>query len=372
MALRQRQVPISSKNSFQAQRAHARAKQAFKTYDTSAIRPKRSKVPYIIVAVVVIAVIAAIFLIAGSCQPKVEGSLPADEQAVIVVEEGESAAGVGLTLEEAGLVGEAAAFTDLVKEKNAAASIIPGAYVFNGKTSIDDILQALMVGPSATGVTLTIPEGFTRQAISEAVESATNGRISAQSFMDASADAQVYASDYDFLKDAGNNNLEGFLFPKTYNITAGDDAEAVVRMMLNQFGADTAAIDWSYPEREHLNRYEALILASIVEKEAAADNRVTVASVFYNRLNSNPPYLQSDATTAYEVGHDPTGEEVHADTPYSTYSHTGLPPTPICNPSLSSIQAVCNPEETDYMYFYSGDGVYTFSRTYDEHQRAYS
>ena len=88
-------------------------------------------------------------------------------------------------------------------------------------------------------------------------------------------------------------------------------------------------------------------------------------------MKSSRPYLQSDATTAYVVGHDPTAEEVHANDPYSTYSNAGLPPTPICNPSIDSIKATLNPEQTDYMYFYtSKDGTYQFSVTYDEHLAA--
>lgn len=86
-------------------------------------------------------------------------------------------------------------------------------------------------------------------------------------------------------------------------------------------------------------------------------------------------YLNSDATTAYEVGHDPSAEEVHSNTPYSTYTNFGLPPTPICSPGMEALRAVCNPEETKYLYFYfakdsSGELKYYFSETYEQHQEA--
>ncbi len=144
-------------------------------------------------------------------------------------------------------------------------------------------------------------------------------------------------------------------------------------MMLGQFQTETAGLDWAYPTEAGLNLYEAVNLASIVEKEVAvADERPQVASVFYNRLGSDRPYLESDATTAYEVGHQPSAEEVHADTPYSTYSNPGLPPTPICSPGLEAIKAVCNPEKTDYMFFYSyEDGTFKFSETYEDHQTSW-
>jgi conserved hypothetical protein, YceG family len=372
VALRQRQGPISSKNSFSAQRAHARASQEFRTYDTSAIKPKRSKAPFIIAALIAVIAVAAIVFVVISCQAHPEGSLPADQEAVVVVEQGESASQVAATLVDEGLIGTADVFVNLVKEKNAASAIIPGSYLFKGKTPVEDILSALMAGPASTADTLTVPEGYIRTAIAEEVQRVTNGRISMGDFMNATENAATYAAEFPFLEEAGTNNLEGFLFPKTYAITATDTAQSVVKMMLAQYQAETAGLDWAYPEEAGLNHYQALILASIVEKESNPDNMATVASVFYNRLASDRPYLESDATTAYEVGHDPSGEEVHANTPYSTYTNAGLPPTPICNPSLKALQAVCTPEQTDYMYFYSGGGEYTFSVTYEDHQSTYS
>ena len=175
--------------------------------------------------------------------------------------------------------------------------------------------------------------------------------------------------------------LEGFLFPKTYAVTEDMDAEAVVRMMLDQFGTETASIfgDFanSYPASQGLTLYQAVNLASIVAKESTGDQEVRdhVAGVFYNRLASDRPYLESDATTAYEVGREPTAEEVHAETPYSTYANAGLPPTPICSPGLESLTAVCEPTQTEDMFFYfypdaDGNMQAAFSKTYEEHQQA--
>ena len=207
--------------------------------------------------------------------------------------------------------------------------------------------------------------------------------MSADEFTNAASDASVYASDYDFLADAGTNSLEGFLFPKTYSVSETDTADSLIRAMLNQFRTETAGLDWSYAQSRGLSIYDAVNLASIVEKESSGDEqiRAQVAAVFYNRLSSSNSetngYLQSDATTAYEVGHDPSAQEVQAATPYSTYSNPGLPPTPICSPSLDCLQAVCAPA-SDYDGYYSfifwnddsGKLQYQFSRTYEEHQQA--
>ena len=370
MPFNNKQVPISSKPTRAARNAHARAKQEFKTYDTSAIRPKQSKAPLVIACCVVVALIIVIVVLLTSCAPKVD-LLPDGQKVVVEVSQGEGAKAIAETLVDERLITDTQSFVDLINKKNAASSLMSGTYLFEGGMTQEEILDALVKGPGSTADVLTVPEGYTREAIATAIESATAGRITEEAFLKASADASDYAASYDFLSEAGTNNLEGFLFPKTYSITATDDAVAVVRMMLDQFKIETQGLDWSYAASQGLSEYDVVKLASIVEKEAKADNAATVAGVFYNRLASSRPYLESDATTAYEVGHDPTGEEVHADTSYSTYSNPGLPPTPICNPSRIMLQAVCDPEDTDYFYFYTQpDGTYSFSVTYDEHLAA--
>ena len=183
------------------------------------------------------------------------------------------------------------------------------------------------------------------------------------------------------MKSAGTNSLEGFLFPKTYDVAADATADSLIRAMLTQFQTETAGLDWSYPESQGLSVYDTVNLASIVEKESSGDEtvRAQVAAVFYNRLTTKGEpsngYLQSDATTAYEVGHDPSADEVHANSPYSTYTNAGLPPTPICSPSIECLQAVCSPNKDalgKYYFFYFQNDKYTFSETYDEHQAAFS
>ncbi len=371
MALHGRQVPISSNNTRQARSAHARAKEAVKTYDTSAIRPKRSKAPIVALVIVLIAVVAVVAVVLFSCNRDAE-TLGPGEEAIVVVEQGEGAKAIADELLEAKVIGNAQKFVDLLNKENAAASLIPGTYLFTGEISSQEVMDILRTGPSATAFSLVVPEGYTRAAIATDVETATHSRITAQQFLDATADASTYVSEFAFLESAGTNSLEGFLFPKTYSITAGDDAASVARMMLRQFGEESATLNLDYPTSKNLALYDVVKLASIVEKEGKPENYARVASVFYNRLASSRPYLESDATTAYEVGHDPTGEEVHADTPFSTYAHPGLPPTPICSPSLAALQAVCAPEDTDYVYFYSfDDGTYEFSETYEQHQSTY-
>lgn len=378
-----KQVTYSRRPNHAARSAHARGDRMFRTYDTSYIQPKRSKVPAIAFTVVLVLIALALLWFIGSSvascvSPKVE-LLSDGEQATIVVNDGEGANDIGKSLVDAKLVSASKDFTDRVNKLGVGSNLKPGTYVFAGGTSVDDIISSLQSGPSSNA--LTIPEGYRLSEIASAVESATDGRVSADDFTAAASDASVYAGDFSFLQSAGTNSLEGFLFPKTYDVSADASADSLIRMMLQQFQAETAGLDWSYPQSQGLSIYQAVNLASIVEKESTGDENIRsqVASVFYNRLTTQGEpsngFLQSDATTAYVVGHDPTPDEVHADSPYSTYTNKGLPPTPICSPSIECLQAVCAPNQDalgKYYFFYYENDKYTFSETYDEHQAAFS
>lgn len=385
MPQHRKQVTYSQRPNHAARSAHARGERQFRTYDTSYIRPKKSKAPAIVAAVLAVLVVGGLawgaLTLFNSCSAQSVELLAEGQEATITVAEGAGAKVVGEQLAEARLVSNAGDFTKRVNEMGVDSQLKPGTYTFAGGMSLDAIINQLTAGPVANA--LTIPEGSTLEAVAQSVATFTENRITADAFTAAASDASAYAADYDFLADAGTNSLEGFLFPKTYEI--GDDAaaESVVRMMLDQFKTETSGLDWSYPQSQGLTIYDAVKLASIVECESSGDEqiRAQVASVFYNRLNNfgdpNYGFLQSDATTAYELGHDPTPEDIKNPTPFNTYTNTGLPPTPICSPGLDCLQAVCNPAQTNYFFFYfapdeSGTMQYYFSETYEEHQQTFS
>ena len=385
MPQHRKQVTYSQRPNHAARSAHARGERQFRTYDTSYIRPKKSKAPAIVAAVLAVLVVGGLawgaLTLFNSCSAQSVELLAEGQEATITVAEGAGAKVVGEQLAEARLVSNAGDFTKRVNEMGVDSQLKPGTYTFAGGMSLDAIINQLTAGPVANA--LTIPEGSTLEAVAQSVATFTENRITADAFTAAASDASSYAADYDFLADAGTNSLEGFLFPKTYEI--GDDAtaESVVRMMLDQFKTETSGLDWSYPQSQGLTIYDAVKLASIVERESSGDEliRAQVASVFYNRLNNfgdpNYGFLQSDATTAYELGHDPTPEDIKNPTPFNTYTNTGLPPTPICSPGLDCLQAVCNPAQTNYFFFYfapdeSGTMQYYFSETYEEHQQTFS
>ncbi|MBR3181069.1 MAG: endolytic transglycosylase MltG [Eggerthellaceae bacterium] len=372
---RRRNITYSAHPTHAARAAHAKGDKAFRTYDTSAIRPKRNPILPIIAIIVLIAAIAAIVFGATNFIRGCSGSnlAPEGTEVQIVIEEGEGAKSVAKSLADAGLISNPNEFTDRISTLGAENNLYPGTYTLVAGQSVDEIIQVLQTPPTVNGV--TIPEGSTIQQTAEFVSAYTNGRISADSFVAAASNASAYASEYPFLAEVGENSLEGFLFPKTYPIAEEDTADTVIRAMLSQYASETTSLDWSYAESKGLSRYDAVKLASIVEKESDANYRSTVASVFYNRLADNMR-LQSDATVAYVVGHDPTADDVATENEYNTYFIDGLPPTPINSPSLACLKAVCEPEETNYYFFYfedDGNGglKYSFSETYEEHQSTY-
>lgn len=380
-----KQVTYSQRPNHAARSAHARGEREFRTYDTSYIRPKQSKGPKIFAAVLAVVVIGGLawggLTLFNSCSGSAPVELLAEgQEAAVVVEQGSGAKAIGELLVEEKLVGSASDFAKRVSEMGVESQLKPGTYTFAGGTSLDDIVRQIAAGPDM-GNALTIPEGYKLSDIAAAVATASEGRITAEAFTAAASDASVYAASYSFLADAGTNSLEGFLFPKTYAVADDATADSLVRMMLDQFQKETASLDWSYPQSQGLSIYDAVNLASIVEKESSGDEqiRAKVAAVFYNRLETTgePSYgfLQSDATTAYEVGHDPTPEEVHAETPYSTYTNKGLPPTPICSPSLDCLKAVCAPDQESlgkYFFFYFEGDSYYFTETYEDHMNTFS
>jgi len=169
---------------------------------------------------------------------------------------------------------------------------------------------------------------------------------------------------------------EGWIFPDTYYYLAGSDALELLAQAHQKMQAVLAEAWQNKDPRVALETpYQALILASIVEKEASKiDERPQVAGVFLNRLAQNMR-LQADPTIIYGLGSRFSGDlksrHLKEDQPYNTYTRGGLPPTPIATPSLSAIAAVMQPQFGDYLYFVAkGDGSHYFSKTYQEHAQA--
>ena len=151
------------------------------------------------------------------------------------------------------------------------------------------------------------------------------------------------------------HGMEGFLFPATYEFFANTASAKLVNDQLDAFCDNWQQVDLAYARRRHLTPYDVLIIASMVEKETLSpDERQLVAAVIYNRLHAGMP-LGIDATLRYGLNIPPTESiresQLASDSPYNTRKHVGLPPTPIANPGLASMQAAAHPAKVNYLYF---------------------
>jgi UPF0755 protein len=220
---------------------------------------------------------------------------------------------------------------------------------------------------AATGVEVTIPEGYTLRQIAARLGSRT--KIAPDDFVTAATNGAVRAE----IEPPQINSLEGLLFPQTYRIAADETATDVAQRMVSEFEHATASLDYSYALERGLTRYQAVIVASLIEREAKVpEDRAKVAAVIYNRL-ARHMRLQIDATALYGLPEHkvPTQADLRRPSPYNTYLINGLPPTPIASPGLASLQAAVHPAPIDALYYVvcAKDGRHCFTNSAAEFER---
>jgi len=178
--------------------------------------------------------------------------------------------------------------------------------------------------------------------------------------------------EFPFLKNLPESrSLEGYLFPETYRVWDDRLPQDLIRKQLQEFQSRTAGLALSQKNAPLQTFDDVVILASIIEKEVREDaDRRIVAGIFLRRLKAGMA-LQSDATLNYITGTGSTqanADDLSLDSPYNSYKHKGLPPGPICNPGIASIEAVLNPTASKYLYFLTEkDGTVLYAKTLEEH-----
>ncbi|MEQ1516148.1 MAG: endolytic transglycosylase MltG [Usitatibacteraceae bacterium] len=282
------------------------------------------------------------------------------------VKQGATLKGLSRQLTDANLLPEAQSLWLLGRALNQATGIRAGTYRLNGPTTPLALLNKLNVG-DVVSISLTFVEGITFAEMRDQLESATELRLTLKGLTNAEVLKRVGAAE---------TNPEGLFFPDTYQFSAGasdlDLLKKSYRTMQQKLAEAWAQRDAGLPYK---SPYEALIMASIIEKETGkAEERPMIGSVFTNRLRI-PMRLQTDPTVIYGMGQRFDGNirrrDLTADTPYNTYTRDGLPPTPIAMPGWGSLLAAVKPAQSDKLYFVAkGDGSHFFSRSLDEHNRA--
>ena len=208
---------------------------------------------------------------------------------------------------------------------------------------------------------IVFPEGFTRKemarriaAVNEIAEAerGISPSLRPKDYLEATEDVENLPAGF---KNDDPPNLEGFLFPATYDFTEDTTSQQLVDDQLEAFEHAWSQVDLEYARSKNLTPYDVLIIASMIEKEVQVPKeRALVGAVIYNRLRAGMP-LGIDATIRYGYDIPPTQailqSQLEADHPYNTRKRVGLPPTPISNPGLASLQAAAHPAEVDYLYF---------------------
>ncbi len=352
----------------------------FRVYASShaAEPPKDRKKTALVVAIVVVVVAALAVGAVFGVRALLDGGEPAQEltgSATVTIPNGYGTGDIAQLLRENGVIASTTEFVQAVSQRDAGNALRAGTYTFERGSDLDGIIDMLVAGPEASGVSLTIPEGYTVQQTAQRVEEVLG--IPADEFV-AQAKASNYVGEFTFLANAANDSLEGFLYPLTYSFAAGATADDVIRTMLQQFQSATAGLDWNtavLADGTVLNQYQVVVLASLIERETAvSEERPLVASVIINRLNAGMP-IQIDAVIAYVLNksdlitYDDLANVAANYPEWDVYNNPGLPPQPICSPSLESIQAALNAAQTDYLYYVASpelDGTHVFCTTDEE------
>jgi UPF0755 protein len=285
------------------------------------------------------------------------------------IPDGTSVAGIADILGRAGVIDNPLIFTFYVRSRGLGARLQAGHYQVQGGLSMLDVIAMLEHSSTGKQLTITFPEGLTLKQMAEIA--GKKGLFAAEKYLEA-AQKDTYAQP--FLSDRKPGaGLEGYLFPETYFIAPDITPHDLVDKQLGEFGRRVPPELRAHASNHNLTFAQALVLASIIEREARFDNdRPQIAAVFYNRL-ARGMALEADATLLYARGATSgsiTDDDKKVDSPYNTYKHTGLPPTPICNPGLAAIKAALDPAQNDYyFYFTDKDGHAHFAKTFAEFQQ---
>jgi UPF0755 protein len=326
-----------------------------------------------IIAVGVVIVVAIAWAAAGLISPGGGWDVEAGSPVEVVIEPGSTARTIYGALEDA-LVARAGDLASAAERLGVEDRLQAGSYALTTDMDPEDVIRQLVAGPNSEGGDrFTLVEGWTVDRIIAELAAATG--YSQAEFQRVLRGTDISSP---YLPPVGGpidalNRWEGLLYPATYQLTDSSTPGTILGAMADETARRLSTLDWSRLDSLGVSRYEAIIIASLIEREAGTDSeRPTISSVIHNRL-AEPMRLQIDATVIYALGYNPgrvTAEHLRTESPWNTYRVDGLPPTPIGSPSLESIRAAVDPATTRYLFYVLGaeDGSHLFAETYEGHQ----
>ena len=277
---------------------------------------------------------------------------------------------IGSKLADEGIVSSGFFFQLRATIDGKRSALKPGTYTLRENMTYSDAITELEKGPPANTIQVSVPEGRSRSEISDAIgESGLKGDYEKATRKSSKLNPRRYGA-------SGAKDLEGFLWPSTYELKRGQDVKLLVDKQLAAFQENFAKVSMKAAKSKNLTPYEVLIIASLVERETAvARERKMIASVIYNRLAQDQS-LGIDATVRFFTDNwdEPiTQSQLETPDPYNTRINKGLPPGPIGNPGLASIRAAANPSTSDFLFYVANPckpGTHTFHVTLEEFNAA--
>ena len=286
----------------------------------------------------------------------------------VIIPPGASLSAIAGKLEAKGVVRHARAFVIRVESDGYATEFKPGTYRLHENEPYERLVALLVQGVQPPTIKVAIPEGTTLRRAAELVASRVAG-ISVSEYVAVASDKPPR---FRLPGYKPGTTLEGMLFPATYEVRPGSKAAAFVEQQLTAFRDNFSSVDTARARKANLTPYDVVIIASMIDREALVPaERPVVAAVIWNRLRDGM-MLQIDATIQYALGKTKpvlTYDDLKIDSPYNTYKHAGLPPTPISNPGLAALRAAADPAAVDYLYYVArndGTGGHYFSNKYGQ------
>ncbi len=305
-----------------------------------------------------------------------------NEPVMLVLGSGSSMSAVASKLQKMGLINSKWGIKLLADFTNRSGKVKAGEYILDRTMSANEILEILtQPSPVRLTVTVTITEGMNLESIAKLLQE-KEVIENAQSFLEQCNDLTAFES-FSFVSGLKNRQsvryqLEGYLFPDTYNFYVGSSNAAVINTLLTRFSGVFTPDMQAKAEQMGMSMNEVITLASIVQSEGLTKDFNKISAVFHNRLKADMT-LGSDVCVQYAINKKKlvlTAEELNVDSPYNTHKNKGLPPGPICSPGKKAIEAVLSPDADiingKYYYFTLTDpatGELAFSKTYEEHLR---
>ncbi len=342
-------------------------------------RKRKKSVAGMVFLSVILLVVIALIIFATSILAEYTRSTSGSETVQVIIPQNSSERDIAAILKENGVIDYEITFRIKMKFSPYRGTLKYGTFELNKKMCLDDAIDKLRVSSEMKKeIKITIPEGFSVEQIAARCEA--NGLVTKEAFL---KELEKGKFDYDFIKDIPGRKgvkykLQGYLFPSTHFFASDSTAHEIIDRFLGEFEKQYKNVESNLPEGMTMD--EAIIRASLIEREAKLDSeRKTISGVIQNRLEKDM-LLQVDAAVVYVITDGMYDvqrvlySDLEVDSPYNIYKYTGLPVGAICNPGIESIEAAMEPENHNYLFYHTdtkkNDGSHIFTETFSQHKNS--